>query len=190
MRADDGFVHAWTVPAEIAADVWAPLHADLIAVLRAASVRLEQARSGDDLALLRGPGGLGRLVIEPDVIAFNGNSFLGQAGDPFSIERVARTGIIARVGSLGRRRTVRRCETRGQPYDLAVCALLLVVLRHVGDVARVGTSGTLRSGWGLAASLVRETLGDCGQLVQMESGLLRWVDAPAVRGGARISSAS
>ena len=190
MRADDGFVHAWTLPADLGEEPWAPLRADLIAVLRAASARLERERSGDDLAVLRGPGGLGRLVIEPGVIAFNGNAFLGQSGDEFSIERRARHGVIARVGSFGHRRTVRRCDTAGHPYDLAVCALLLVVLRHLGDAARVGTSGSLRSGWGAAAALVRETIGECGQLVQMESGLLRWVDAPARYTGQRISSAS
>ncbi|MEO7455351.1 MAG: hypothetical protein ABIY52_03765 [Gemmatimonadaceae bacterium] len=190
MRADDGFVHAWTLPADIGEDTWTLLHADLIAVLRAASARLERSRSGDDLAVLRGPGGLGRLVIEPDMISFNGNAFLGQAGDGFSIERRARQGIIARVGSLGHRRTVRRCDTRGHPYDLAVSAMLLVVLRYLGDVARVGTSGSLRSGWAAAAGLVRETVGECGQLVQMENGMLRWVDAPARHTGHRISSAS
>ncbi len=179
MRADDGFVHAWTLPAAIGEDAWSSLHADLITVLRAASAQLERSRSADDLAVLRGPGGLGRLVIEPGAVAFNGNAFLGQAGDDFSIERVAPRGIIARVGSFGTRRTVRRCDTRGQPYDLAVCALLLVTMRHLADVARVGTSGSLRGGWGAAAALVRETLGPCGQLMQMESGLLRWVDAPA-----------
>lgn len=179
MRADDGFVHAWTLPAAIGEDVWPSLHADLIAVLRAASLQLERSRSSDDLAVLRGPGGLGRLVIEPDMLAFNGNAFLGQAGDDFSLERSARRGVIARVGTFGARRTVRRCDTRGQPYDLAVCALLLVVMRHLGDMVRVGTSGSLRGGWGAAAALVREVLGSGGQLVQMESGLLRWVDAPA-----------
>ena len=61
---------------------------------------------------------------------------------------------------------------------LAVCSVLLVLQRHLGGAIRLGTSGSLRGGWGSAARLVRETIGDCGQLVQHENGLLRWVDAP------------
>src|SRR5471032_2364605 len=142
MRADDGFVHAWTLQAEIAESSWRPMHDDMVRVLLAASRQLESHRSGESLAMLRGPEGMGHLRIGPEEIAFNGNAFLGQAGDPFVIERRARHGIIARVGS-GGRRTVRRCDTHGHPYDLGVCAVLLVALRHLGDTARVGTSGTL-----------------------------------------------
>ena len=182
MRADVGFVHAWTLDAEIAESSWRPMHDDIVRVLLAVSRQLESHRSGESLAMLRGPEGLGHLRIGPEEIAFNGNAFLGQAGDPFVMERRARHGIIARVGS-GARRTVRRCDTRGHPYDLAVCGALLVVLRHLGDGVRIGTSGTLRSGWSNAARVVREALGDGGQLVQMETGLLRWINAPPARAG-------
>ncbi|MEP6999570.1 MAG: hypothetical protein ABI969_03770 [bacterium] len=179
MRTDDGFVHAWSIRAEIETAVWRPMRDDMILVLRAASHQLERNRSDDALAVLRGPEGLGHLQIKSDAIAFNGNAFLGQAGESFAIEREARVGIIARTGTGGTRRAIRRCDTRGQPYDLAVCASLLVLLRHLGADSRVGTSGSLRDGWSRAALLVRATLGDCGQLVQTERGLLRWVDAPS-----------
>jgi hypothetical protein len=182
------FVHAWVLPADIAESVWRPLHVDAMAVLTAASHQLERGRGGEALAVLRGPEGLGHLVLRPDEIAFNGNTFLGQAGDEFSIERHARHGVIARRSYGGSRRTVRRCDTRGHAYDLAVCAVLLVVERHLGAEMRLGTSGSLRTGWGRAATLVRETVGDAGQLVQHENGLLRWVDAPAL--GARRSERS
>ena len=187
MRTEDGFMHAWSIPAQIEETAWQALHDDLILVLRGASRQLEHDRSGDALAVLRGPEGMGHLRLDAGEIAFNGNSFLGQAGDPFGIERRARRAVLARVGSSGRR-TVRRCDTRGYPYDLAVCAALLVVLRNLGDAARVGTSGTLRSGWGHAATLVRATLGQCGQLIQLENGILRWIDAPAATATARVRS--
>jgi hypothetical protein len=191
MRTDDGFVHAWTMGAEIDVARWRAMHGDMVLVLRSASRELERGRSEDTLAVLRGPEGLGHVRIQPVVIAFNGNAFLGEAGDAFSIERVAERGIIARRARDGSRRVVRRCDTRGQPYDLAVCAVLLTLLHHLGGDVRLGTSGSPRHGWSRAASVVRATLGDCGQLVQMETGLLRWVGA-AVAGetGSTRSSAS
>ena len=177
MRTDDGFVHAWTMPAEIDAARWSAMHGDMVLVLRAASWELERGRSADTLAVLRGPEGLGHVGIKPDGIAFNGNSFLGEAGDAFSIERVADRGILARRSRDGSRRVVRRCDTRGHPYDLAVCSVLLTLLHHLAGEVRVGTSGSPRLGWSRAAGVVRATLGNFGQLVQMETGLLRWVGA-------------
>ena len=191
MRSDDGFVHAWSMAAEVSPSHWRVMHADMILVLRAASRELERGRGDEMLAVLRGPEGLGHIGIQADTIAFNGNAFLGEAGDPFSIERVAERGIIARRSRDGTRRVVRRCDTGGQPYDLAVCAVLLTLLRHLGADVRVGTSGSPRQGWSRAASVVRATLGDCGQLVQMETGLLRWVGtAAAGEPGTTRSSAS
>ena len=178
MRTDAGFVHAWVLPADIDEAPWHAIRRDVLLVIHAASHELERHRSGDDLAVLRGPAGLGHLVLDAERIAFNGNAFLGQAADAFTLERRAGHGVLARVTASGGRRAVRRCDTNGQPYDLAVCATLLVVLRHLGAHVRVGTSGTLRNGWGRAAALVRATIGSCGQLVQKENGMLRWVDAP------------
>ena len=179
MRSDEGFVHAWTMGAEIEPARWRAMQADMVRVLGAASRELERGRSDATLAVLRGPEGLGHVRIQPEAIAFNGNAFLGESGDAFSIERVAEHGIIARRSHGGSRRVVRRCETRGHPYDLAVCAVLLTLLHHLNGDVRVGTSGSPRQGWSRAAQLVRATLGDCGQLVQMETGLLRWVGAAA-----------
>lgn len=179
MRADDGFVHAWVLPAEIADPIWSAFHDDAIAVLRDASRQLERDRPQDELAVLRGPEGFGPLRIGATEIAFNGNAFLGHAGEAFIVERRARSGVIARRTGSGGRRAVRRCDTDGHPYDLAVCALLVTLKRHLGDAMRLGTSGSLRSGWGRAAMLVRDRLSVGGQLVQQENGTLRWVDAIA-----------
>lgn len=191
MRTDDGFVHAWTMAAEISPALWRAMYGDMVLVLRAASRELERGRRDDSLAVLRGPDGLGHVRIQAEVIACNGNAFLGESGDAFSIERVAERGIIARRNRDGSRRVVRRCDTGGQPYDLAVCAVLLTVLHHLDGDVRVGTSGSPRRGWSRAASVVRATLGECGQLVQMESGLLRWVGAAAAgESGPARSSAS
>lgn len=191
MRSNESFVHAWTMAAEVEAAQWRLLHDDMVLVLRTASRELERGRGDDGLAVLRGPEGLGNIRIGADAIAFNGNAFLGQAGDPFSIERAAERGIIARRTRSGARRVVRRCDTAGRPYDLAVCAVLLTLLHHLGTDMRVGTSGSLRGGWSRAAVVVRAALGDCGQLVQMETGLLRWVGAAASReSSATWSSAS
>ena len=104
MPNEHGFVHAWTMRAELEPARWRALHTDMVLVLRAASRELERGRGDDALAMLRGPDGLGHVRIQPDVIAFNGNAFLGEAGDPFSIERIAEHGIIARRTRDGSRR--------------------------------------------------------------------------------------
>lgn len=178
IRTDDGYVHAWILSADIDEQVWHALRRDVLLVIHAANRELERDRTGDDLAMLRGPEGLGPLVLAPDRIAFNGNAFLGQSADPFTLERRAGSGVLARVTPGLGRRAVRRCSTGGLPYDVPVCAAPLVVLMHLGASVRIGTSGTLRTGWGRAASIVRATMGNCGQLVQHENGILRWVDAP------------
>lgn len=191
MHTVDGYVHAWTMGADLDALRWRAMHSDMLLVLRAASRELERGRAHDTLAMLRGPEGLGGIRIDAGAIAFNGNAFLGQSGDPFSIERIAQRGVIARRSQRDERRVIRRCDTAGHPYDLAVCAILLTGLHHLGSEIRVGTSGSLRGGWSRAAGLVRTALGDCGQLVQMESGILRWVGAAASsETSSRRSSAS
>jgi hypothetical protein len=175
---DNPYLRAWVLPHEIDAERWAGLRQDATRVLRAVSARLEAGRTPADPGILRGPEGLGLPQITEDRIAFNGSAFRGQAGDPFILERRARSGVIVRGAPGGGGRAVRRCNTEGHPYDLAVCALLLTVARRLGDGMRLGSSGGLREGWRAAAAIVRESLGECGQLMQTESGQLRWVDVP------------
>ena len=175
---ENPYLRAWVLPHEIDAKRWAELRHDATLVLRAVSARLEVGRTPADPGILRGPEGLGLPQVTPDRIAFNGSAFRGQAGDPFVLERRARTGVIVRGAPGGGGRAVRRCNTDGHPYDLAVCALLLTVERRLGDSMRLGSSGGLREGWRAAAVVVREALGESGQLTQTESGQLRWVDVP------------
>lgn len=175
---DGPFVRAWVLPHEIDADRWTALRHDATRVLRAASARLERGRPDAGAGVLRGPDGLALPLVSEDRIAFNGSAFRGEAGDPFILERRSGTGVVVRAGANGAGRAVRRCDTHGHPYDLAVCALLLTVRRHLGDLMRLGTSGGLRDGWTEAAEVVREALGGAGQLVQSERGLISW--APVV----------
>ena len=175
---ENPYLRAWVLPHEIDAKRWAELRHDATLVLRAVSARLEMGRTPADPGILRGPEGLGLPQVTQDRIAFNGSAFRGQAGDPFILERRAATGVIVRSTPGGGGRAVRRCNTDGHPYDLAVCALLLTVARRLGDSMRLGSSGGLREGWRDAAVLVREALGESGQLTQTESGQLRWVDVP------------
>ena len=189
------YLHAWALPREIAPDRWEPLRRDVVAVLQAVSARLERGNAPDAPAMLRGPEGMGGLLIGPDRLAFNGNAFRHEAGDALVLERVAERGYLVgaegkRGGRRGRaaetpdedaeaprpvRRAFRRCDTRGLPYDLAVCATLLVALWHFGEEMRLGTQGSVRAeGWRAAADLVRAVLGIDAQLVQSEFGTIRW----------------
>jgi hypothetical protein len=173
------FVHAWVLPHEIDADAWIALRHGATRVLRTASARLEQGRPADAPGILRGPDGLGLPHVTQECIAFNGSTFRGEAGDPFFLERSSTTGVVVRAGAATVGRAVRRCDTRGQPYDLAVCALLLLARQHLGDAMRLGSSGDLRGGWRAAADVVREATGETGELSQNEQGLIAWVPGPA-----------
>lgn len=192
MPVSSAFLHAWVLPRPIDETLWAAIRRDAIAVLRAASSRLEAGRSADDAGVLRGPQGMGLPQIGAERIAFNGSAFRGEAGDAFVLERVPSEGVMLHAGERASGRAVRRCDTAGRPYDLAVCALLLVLERHLGDTMRLGSSGGLRDGWRDAAGVVRDAVGARGQLVQSERGLIRWADdvAPERAADTRIRSAA
>ena len=175
------FVHAWTLPHEIDGDLWVALRYQATQVLRAASARLEAGRPADGPGMLRGPDGLGLPHVTTECIAFNGSTFRGEAGEPFFLERFSTTGIVMRPGAPTVGRAVRRCDTRGQPYDLAVCALLLLARRHLGDAMRLGSSSDLRGGWRAAADVLREATGEAGELVQNAQGLISWDAGQPVR---------
>lgn len=174
---DGLFAHAWVLPHEIDDARWVALRYDAVRVLRAASARLEAGRPADGNGVLRGPEGLGLPVVTDDRIALNGSAFRGEAGDPFVLERRSASGVVVQsaAGAVGR--AVHRCDTRGQPYDLAVCALLLTVQMHLRESMRLGSSGGLRGAWQTAAAVVRGSTGQEGQLIQTERGLIVWAPA-------------
>lgn len=176
MPASYPFLHAWVLPHPIDDERWGAIRRDAIAVLRAASSRLEAGRSVDEAGMLRGPQGMGLPQIGAERIAFNGSAFRGEAGDAFVLERRPVEGVMLGAGDRASGRAIRRCDTAGHPYDLAVCSLLLLLERHLGDSMRLGSSGGLRDGWSDAAAVVREAIGARGQLVQSEQGLIRWAE--------------
>jgi hypothetical protein len=175
---DAAFAHAWVLPHEIDDAAWIVLRHDATRVLRAVSARLEAGRPDDVAGVLRGPDGLGPPVVTQHRIAFNGSAFRGAAGDAFVLERVAASGVVVRAGAGTVGRAVHRCDTRGQPYDLAVCALLLTAQLHLRDAMRLGSSGGLAAGWQAAAGVVRAAIAHEGHLLQSERGLIAW-SAPA-----------
>lgn len=178
MPPPTAFAHAWVLPHEIDEERWALLRADAIGVLRAASARLEAGRPQEMPGILRGPDGMGLPDVTRDRIALNGSAFRGEAGEPFILERRARRGVVVRATDGSSGRAIRRCDTGGNPYDLAVCALLLVTELRLGELMRLGSSGGMRDGWREAVRLVREVVPTERELQQSEHGVLRWVSPP------------
>ena len=172
------YVHGWSLPREIDAERWARLHAAASAALAAAD-RLVGARRyavGLSDSGLRGPEGEGPVVSESDRVAVTRAAHDGLAGDAFVLERRPRGGVV-RNPAVGDR-VFRRCDTRELPYDVAVCAVLLVAAHVLGDDLRLGSEGSLRSpGWRDATEIARQVLGTADRLTQDDRGFLRWMPA-------------
>lgn len=172
------YVHGWSLPREIDVERWTRLHAAATAALGAADRLIEARRLALGLggSGLRGPEGEGPAIVEPDRIAINGAARDGHAADAFVLERRPRGGVV-RNPAVGDR-VFRRCDTRELPYDVAVCAVLLVAAHVLGEDLRLGSEGTLRSpGWRDATEIVRHVLGTADRLTQDDRGFLRWMPA-------------
>lgn len=158
-----GYTHYWIRPREIPAGVWAEIGRDVQRVLEALP---EQVPGGCTYggAPLRicGGGGRGKPEITAEEIYFNGDAGAGLAHETFWLPRVAYgEPAVARLGDgiavIGHWHF---CKTARKPYDLAVCAALLVAKVHVGLQFAVNSDGDEdEESWPHARDLVARVLG-------------------------------
>ncbi|MDP2949233.1 MAG: hypothetical protein Q8P22_06820 [Chloroflexota bacterium] len=139
-----GYTHYWSHDEELDHPALSRALADVGKVVRAVQ---------DRGIVLRGPGGTG----EPDLtgfgVAFNGDAAQGEDYESFSFPNQGE--IAPEAGQFWA-----FCKTARRPYDLAVCAVLLVFKHHLGGQMRVSSDGGREEDeWLPAEALVKEVLG-------------------------------
>ncbi|MDP2953380.1 MAG: hypothetical protein Q8O76_08715 [Chloroflexota bacterium] len=143
-----GYTHYWSHDEEL--DHVALAHA-LVDVGKL--VRVVQDRG----VTLRGPGGTGEPALTEFGVAFNGDAKQGEDYESFSFPIQGEEAQRARPlhGGLWA-----FCKTARRPYDLAVCAVLLVFKHHLGAEMRISSDGGREADeWLPAEALVKEVLG-------------------------------
>lgn len=123
---------------------------------------------------LSGPDGTGHPLVAPARVAFNGDASRNGAADPFVFAQDARADGDAPTPD---DRVHASCDTALLPYDLAVCASLLIAKYHLGDVFVLHSDGKVEElGWPLAREVAGTALGIRGQLQEDPVRGIEWTD--------------
>jgi hypothetical protein len=161
----------------IAGPSWARVRNDISVALQLFQVTATNPtwrEVGVEPVALRGPDGTGDPVVAPTRVAFNGDASRNGAADPFLFPQDARAeGDSATLD--GRVRA--GCDTALLPYDLAVCASLLIAKYHLGDAFVLHSDGKVEElGWPLAREVAGTALGIRGLLREDAERGIEWTD--------------
>jgi len=171
------YSHRWERPAVIAGPSWARVRNDIsiaLQLFQATSSNPTWREAGVEPVALRGPDGAGDPVVAPARVAFNGDGARNGAADPFILAQDARPEGDAATAD-GRVRA--SCDTALLPYDLAVCASLLIAKYHLGDAFLLESDGKVEElGWPLAREVAGTALGIRGLLREDRERGIEWTD--------------
>ena len=171
------YTHRWERPAVLPGASWARIRNDISIALQLFQVTTTSPtwrEVGVEPVALRGPDGTGDPIVAPTRIAFNGEASRNGAADPFAFAQDART-ENREPDSDERVRVV--CDTALLPYDLAVCASLLVAKYHLGDALVLRSDGKVEElGWPLAREVAGTALGIRGILKDDATRGIEWTE--------------
>jgi hypothetical protein len=171
------YSHRWERPAVLAGPSWARIRNDIsiaLQLFQVTSTNPAWREAGVEPVALRGPDGDGDPVVAPAAVAFNGDASRNGAADPFRFSQDGRdegepAGTAAHVRA--------RCDTALLPYDLAVCAALLIAKYHLGDDFVLRSDGKVEElGWPLAREVAGTALGIHGLLKEDPERGVVWTD--------------
>jgi hypothetical protein len=138
---------------------------------------------GVEPVALRGPDGTGDPLVAPARVAFNGDASRNGAADPFVFAQDARAGggtppaPPASSAPPPEERVRAVCDTALLPYDLAVCASLLIAKYHLGDAFILRSDGKVEElGWPLAREVAGTALGIRGVLKEDVERGIEWTE--------------
>ncbi|HET7553113.1 MAG TPA: hypothetical protein VFK04_17605 [Gemmatimonadaceae bacterium] len=156
---------------------WARVRNDIsiaLQLFQVTSTNPTWREAGVEPVALRGPDGTGDPLVAPVRVAFNGDASRNGAADPFVFAQDARgDGGAASADE----RASASCDTALLPYDLAVCASLLIAKYHLGDVFLLESDGKVEElGWPLAREVAGTALGIRGTLREDPERGIEWTD--------------
>lgn len=170
------YSHRWERPAVIPGSSWARIRNDVsiaLQLFQVTSTNPTWREAGVEPVALRGPDGSGDPVVAPGHVAFNGDASRNGAADPFIFARDAQAGGEGTADD----RVHASCATALLPYDLAVCASLLIAKYHLGESLVLHSDGKVEElGWPLAREVAGTTLGIRGLLKEDPQRGIEWTD--------------
>jgi hypothetical protein len=112
--------------------------------------------------------------VAPTRVAFNGDASRNGAAYPFVF---AQDALAEGKPAAGDGRVRAECDTALLPYDLAVCASLLIAKYHLGDAFILHSDGKVGElGWPLAREVAGTALGIRGLLREDAERGIEWTD--------------
>ena len=161
----------------IAGTSWARVRNDIsiaLQLFQVTSTNPTWREAGVEPVALRGPDGTGDPLVAPARVAFNGDASRNGAADPFIFAQDARSdGGSAAADERARA----SCDTALLPYDLAVCASLLIAKYHLGDALLLQSDGKVEElGWPVAREVAGTALGIRGMLKEDSERGIEWAD--------------
>jgi hypothetical protein len=159
----------------IVGPTWARVRNDIsiaLQLFQVTSTNPTWREAGVEPVALRGPDGTGDPLVAPARVAFNGDASRNGAADPFIFAQDARAAGGAATASDRMRAS---CDTALLPYDLAVCASLLIAKYHLGDAFLLESDGKVEElGWPLAREVAGTALGIRGTLEEDPERGIEW----------------
>lgn len=155
-----GYKHYWYRPKIISPEKYAVLYNDMLKVLDSLPAVYPGAYYRGTPILLKGWDG--ELPFEPDPtdFGFSGDADTGMSHETFRFDREIHETRWAVSKVTGGKPLFREsCETGRKPYDLAVCACLLVAKHHLPEMVIESDGEMDKQSWPHAFDLVENVLG-------------------------------
>lgn len=147
-----GYTHYWKRPREIPAGPFSRWAGDVEEILGFLSAAGEVA--------IRGRSGAGDPEVSPETVSFNGDGGRGLDCEAFVVDR--RCPPSAKSDATANGLYLGSCKTGRNPYDVAVCAALIRLGRHVPEV-EISSDG-IADDWDPALSLCEEVFREGDEL--------------------------
>ncbi len=160
-----GYTHYYYVPKQFNSDLFAKVVTDFKKILpeilnvkvNENAISLTSYSENDDIKI-KIVDGHGKVDSKPeitnDIICFNGST--KNSHETFILERKRKS---SEYDQEDKGKFFEFCKTARKPYDLAVCAVLIIAKNHFNDNILVRSDGEINDEWVFAKKFVQRHLG-------------------------------